>query len=895
VQLVALPLLGILIALAGSSPVSAVSLIAAPDRIEIVNQAQKVAFARNAAGRYAPATFVRSGDAWLPLFDGGSPILRGPCFDLVPTRYEIVANGADRVAVLLSGTHDGPAYDWDLLVEATAASPLIRFRITCRLPAQMILRGLEPTTALSLQGGPPEVEVSQGPGNIAHGSAEKQWGNSFPAAYMWSGGREAAVFFCMTPMTWMSPRNIFRFHDCRVQVFSEAGRTDLGMRVVKRNFHEVPPGNLVVEFFLYSGPRTAKPTRLEALHTLVRTFAELHPATAPLPENRVDPGQTSWGFVAGKTAENLRLEDVTWADVPLPGGAWRDEPLFPENTRSELRVSPDYAIGSRCDPGAGPGGLRQLWDFSCVNNCLASWIVWNRLHPDPAEHEFLEAKVRGLPLFYDPAARMLRWAPGPARQQTADKEMSWQNFTFSLETMKVFQGLAPENFDPAVAGKFLLGTRGLIELARHEDYIFPQWFDPRRKRALPQADVPELGIVYEPWQAGTYAWLMHLAYETTGETAYLDEAKAAILRLFSGRPFTVTNRRYSIAYADPIDFPITEVFGNAWGVAAAEKVYQHTGDRQFRRRSDDFLNVLLRMTYWYESQLADDRRDRAVHNAGLFRNHSGAMTGSPWETIEAYLAMTVYLKHRQPAWELLLRLFNLQRINGFYFYPPFAPEAAVACRRLDEHPARYLPIEDFYTMEHGGTHGAMGRAVYMSSLALWNYVLYEAFAASSDREVMVLNLDAVEGIGEALASVERTFLVYNPTDSPRAFTLSMSALAGGDYRLAVQPAAGEVRESDLSAAELSRGVPLSLDPGRHVRIVLRHSDRAKAEALGDVRAAQNRLSHAYQRLQQSAEGGLSPKVLRGKESFLAAMAEYRRGRYAAARIKAEEIVAAFAP
>ena len=871
-----------------------VSLTVRPERFEIVAGSQKVVFAKDEVGRFVLTTYVHSGNSWRPLFDGGMPLLQGPDFNVHPDTFRVVEDTPQRVAVSLTGVHERHKYKCQVLVEAKADSELLRFRVTCPLKEKMIISVPEPSAMLWMKERPADqLVVDQGPGSIYHGSADNQWGNSFPAAYLWADGKEAAVFFNMTPMTWMSNWNLFRFLDCRVQAFNDRGRTGLGFRAVKRNYHEIPAGDLVVEFYLYGARQPKRPTRLEALHTMIRKFTELHPSTAPLPVNRAAPGETSWSVFARELVGNLMLRDVVWDDVPLPKDEpWRDGPLFTENLRSFLRVSTDYAVGSHCKPPPKPKTVGDGWDFSTCNNYLAPWIAYNRLHRDPRQQAFIKAKVNTLPLFYDPKAGMIRHGTRYPLH-VGDKAMTWQNFTFPLETMKVYHMLGRDDFDPAVAGKFLMGCRGLIEYAHNVDYVFPQWFDPYRKVPIPQGDIPELGVVREPWQIGTYAYLMCEAYETTGETRYLDEAKHSIRRLFGGMKFTVSNKRYTTRYNDPVDFPITEIFGNAWGVAAAQKLYDRTDEVEYQRFADDFLNSLLRMTYWYESELRSDEKDRVVRNAGLFRNHSGVNTGSPWETIEAYLPLTVYLKHRQEPFKLLLRLFNLQRINSFHFFPAVFGDAAIPCKRLYDHPAQYIPIENFYMHEHGGSHGGQGRAVYMSSIALWNYLLYEAFAEASDRDVMVLNLDVIDGFEEAMASVKRTFIVYNPTRKPRSFTLRMKSLAADKYRLATRDATSTLEHQTHSSDELSAGVALSLKPMQFLRVELEHTDAARIKSrIRQVETAQNRLSHTYALLQGRArDRGVNDELVRLKSAFMAAMADYRKQEYEKAGGGAAKVIA----
>ncbi|HWB07607.1 MAG TPA: hypothetical protein VG826_00080 [Pirellulales bacterium] len=877
----------ILAVLSHAQSLAEVSLASAPDRIELANARQKIEFLKDRSGRFRLSTFVRRNDTWDLLFDGQEPLLQGAEFDLYPGAYKIIESSAGRVAVELSGVQPTHGYAWDLLVELTDATDLVRFRLTCRLAKPLTISGLGPQLVLWMNRSEDLVSVNQGPGNIYHGPADIEWGNSFPAAYLWASGKEAAVFFDMTPVTWMSHRNLFRFRDCRVQAFADHGRTGFGLRVVKRNFHELPAGDLVYEFYLHAAARPERPSRLEALGTLVDTFAPLHPTMAPMPDNHVAPGETRWATFARGVTGNLMLKDLVWDDLPLPEDKpWNDGPAFPERTVSLLRISSDYAVDSACQPQWNRKSVREAWDFSTSNNYLAAWVAYERLHPDPAQHQHLSVKVRDLPLFYDPACQLIRHSTRYPLH-VGEREMTWQNLTFNLETVKIYQMLRPGERDPALAGKFLMSLNTLMTFARKVEYVFPQWFDPLRLAGITQQDVPELGMVKEPWQTGTYAYLMCKGFEITGSQVFLDEAKQSIEQLLNGKMrYTIENERYRIEYDDPVDFPITEIFGNAWGVAAAEKVHAWTGESKYRRYSDDFLNSLLRMSYWYESQLRDDPKDRLVRNAGLFRNHAGAFTGSPWETSEAFLALTVRLKHDTNIRAPLLPLFNLYRINSFYFFPAVVPNAALACPKLIEHPASYLPIEDYYMHEHGGENGAMGRAVYMSGIALWNYLLFEAFAKSDDPEVMVLNLDAVEAFDEAAAAVRREFLVYNPTKRDKSTKIKMDHLADARYRLSVF-GAGRLSRSygALTAAELRSGLSCELPPGDYRRILLeRDDDEEPRNLVRNERQACDRLACAYQLLQQAAgdRGGFDDQLRSSKAMYLKGLADYLRADYTSA-------------
>ena len=190
-------------------------LTAQPDRVELALARQKLVFARSSGGEFALTTFVRAGGGWRMLFDAGAPLMEGPSFGLQPARYRVVADRTDAKVVEFSGHHLQPGYDWTLRVEATAQTPLFRFTISCALPEPLPLRSPEPVVSLWMRRANPSFHLDQGPDSI-YGDAGISHGDGFPAAYLWDDGREAAIFFNMTPMRWMSPESVWRFHDVRI-------------------------------------------------------------------------------------------------------------------------------------------------------------------------------------------------------------------------------------------------------------------------------------------------------------------------------------------------------------------------------------------------------------------------------------------------------------------------------------------------------------------------------------------------------------------------------------------------------------------------------------------------------------------------------------------------------
>lgn len=847
--------------------------LAAPARVELATAQQKLVFTQT-DGVFVLSTFVRDGQAWRAMFNAGRPLLAGPLFDLQPTRYAVLTHSPERKAVEFSGQHPQPEYHWTLRVEATADSPLFRFVITCQLPAPLSLKSPQPVVALWLRQTNVAFQLDQGPDSI-YGSGGISHGYGFPAAYLWDAGREAAVFFNMTPMRWMQRDGVARFNDVRIMTRSDSGQTGLGLHFKKLSGRRLPAGTMVIEFFLYQDIRPLKPTGLEALDTMVRTFAPLHPSESGAPRNQLTGEPAKWEPFARRAMNDLMTVPQTMTVLPAP---WHDAPLELVPPQEKMIV---HSGGVRTNLAQ----TRMPWDFSTVNNHLTPWLLLARVYGDDRALQVGLQKKDALPRFYDPRAQLIRHG---TRQppHVGNLEMSWQNFFFHEETLRAASATGAGDFNPAVAGRFLMAMEGLRALAREVDYVFPQWFDPYQKQPVVQNDVKQLGKVREPWQAGTYAWLMWQAFDLTGEKEFLSEAQRSIETLLERMHYRVQNEVYDREYREPAEFPITELFGNAYGIAAAYRLYEATGNAKLLHYSHDFMNTLLRLTFWYEDE--SDPASRELHNAGLFYPHAGAHVATPWETTEAHLMIAWTLKHdpAHPLTDLLLKLSNLNRKNSFYFFPATwtAPVRALHHTNPTQ-PGQYFPVEPFYCLEGpGGHHGQT--AAYMAGMALWNAWLYEALAEASNSQIMVLNLDVLEDYEAALSGVERHFLVYNPTPASQTFRVVFKHLAEADSLVLI----GE-REETHAAAELRPGWSLTLPPGGYQRLTVRRSDyRERQRQLQDQHAVQNALVRTYQLLQaRAAIQGPSSLNSQDTQTFAGALAACRDGRPAEAEAKAKDI------
>lgn len=867
----------------------AVEVEATAEGVAIENATQRWQARRDADGSWRLRSHVRlpdsQGGGWRGLFDAGLPLVTGADFDLVADAATAERVGPGCVRLGLSGRQPEHGFGWRASVELDDATSLARLRVECRLDGALVLRGLEPQFALWCDRPGVAMRLDQGSASIDAGSADALWGNAFPAAWFWDEGVEAALFVAGGSLDWMSPRNLYRFRDCRVAVIDDAaaGRTGLGLRVVTRNFHDLPAGDVSWEAWIDAAVRP-RPTRGEAARRLLDRFAPLHPAAAEPLVDRLTGAPASWRVLAAGVDADLRRRGIVWDEVTLPADApWSDAPLFPEDVVDRFPVATDYARESACDPARDRARVTDGWDFTTCHAGLGLWLVHDRLLPDPDRRRFLADKLRGLRLFLDDAIPLVRHGTRvPAH--VGGKEMAWQSLMNVVETARVWRALAPRDRDPALGGITLVGTDGLLALAHANGHLLPQWYDAATKRPLVQADQPALGVVFEPWQLGSLAWLLTEALAIDGDPERLDAARTALDRLFAPLAWRVTNDRYDVAYDDPLDWPVTEIFGLAWGVAACARLEAIDGENRFRAYGDSFLDALLRQTAWYESALRDDPRDRAVRNAGLFRNHAGAFTGSPWENAETTLALSVRLRADllagRPPRAPLLAIANLQRINAATFFPRCCPPEALACPRLADHPCSSLPIEDAYTPEHGGLHGGMGLAAYMAGSAFaWN-LLFEALAAADDPAVMVMNLDAIDGAEASLAGFARHFVVHDPRGVPARPRVVFRHLPPGRYRLSVDG----VARGEFAGEALLEGMPIDVAAGSHALLTVESLDTADAKAAFERdRVAANRLATEWAALHRDLpREGMTPEIASRRDAWRTARDRLRAERAEAA-------------
>lgn len=781
---------------------------------------------------------VRGG--WQNVLQGvDSPIAGGE------GRLSVVAGSSGQKTVELRGTK------WTLRVDAQPGRPSIRFVLSADLEQPVVLTG--DTTLAGMRAPAATVTSEQGPMSIYGGNV---YGAGLPAAYAWRSGAEVMAFFDMTPATWFGIATPRRFLDARVVAHTKETQTTLGLRSFATHRTQCGPGRVELVWHVAARENPVRPTRIEALARTIDLAAPLHPDQSP--PSRIP----RWESYSRSLMATLRGPDAA-AEIVRP---WDDGPLHLVPPIERVLTHPSHV---------GQTGS----DFSTTNNHLSPSLLYLRLNPNQEEQEAARRKLNQLPIYFNDRDRFIGWNP----YGTGSLAMSWQTLWFSIESLRAYDAASAGDFNPSVAGRFLLGTRGLEELATKSAYAFPQWWHAESKLPAIQNDVPELGVVYEPWQAGQYAYIMLRAHEIDADALKFAEAKRALVALFERVRFSVKNSRYERTYSDSADFPITELFGNAYGAVASYKLHASTKDPRYKTYGRYFLATLLRLTPWYEDQVGPVATQ--LSSLGLFYPHGGAYNPTPWETTEANLCLAWVLANvpDAPYRDLLVRLSNLNRVNSSGFYAASWPTVVQehAGKEALKHP--FLPVEPFYSFEAPGGH--TGAPILYSSTSLWNYWLYEALAHATSPEVMVLNLSPLDGYESALASAERRFLLYNSSSATKRFVVKMKRLAPGTYRLERRTSNGwrTLRQADSIALE--EGTELEAASKSSLEIRLRNGNPTVLARVKDQLAARNSLAAAYARLHELPTETALPQVA----NYRRAMDLFRSGHFPSSRRAAEQV------
>jgi uncharacterized protein (DUF1810 family) len=383
-------------------------------------------------------------------------------------------------------------------------------------------------------------------------------------------------------------------------------------------------------------------------------------------------------------------------------------------------------------------------------------LLYLKLHPDPAHQQVVNELLESLPFFYHPDTQFISNDFIRSDDETAD---SWYPFENSLIKYPVIGALSQSK---TLTDNFLQAYETAIRVAHRYNYLFPIY--------VRTSSLDSRGAATNYAVGGLYAWGGVIAHRLTGEPKYLEEARHAVNVLTTVRAASLFHEPQELGY----------------GALAAADLGMADAARYL-------LYEQLRLLYWYSdpSQKTHDIR-------GMFQACASVLYPAFKENVESILPWTGVLK-RGVMLEGLLPILDQQRRNNFYYFD--------ACHEATaKHPLLpFIPYENLGTLELGGQTGVVGKEIYGSGEVLWLYLMFEALGTTSDREMMLVNLDLLDAFDPGqFPPHELNFILFNPTDSVRTVDVSIPVAQGAPVKLTV--------------GDETVGEAVKVEAGKHVRI-----------------------------------------------------------------------------
>jgi hypothetical protein len=399
---------------------------------------------------------------------------------------------------------------------------------------------------------------------------------------------------------------------------------------------------------------------------------------------------------SGAARQFLQMLASAYRMLELPQTEYHDWAGRSERTLSDIANAPEATIrhyGHRYlhpyTASEYPDSMVQL----SVATAIHDWGKWcGEPHP-------LEAELKaGLAKFYDPKLQVMRrYLPNVGKDKDADAVDSW----YLYHPLLNLANLALDGDEEA--RRLLMGSIDYaIRAAHHFEYRWPI-----------QYKVTDFSVITETAPAdgkgqtdvgGVYAWLMLQTHELTGESRFLEEARAAI--------DATVGLRFSLNYQANL---------TAWGAAACMRLWRITNDEKYREQSYVFL-----ASFFHNCQIWESRIGLARHCPNFLG--VTCLQDAPYmaiyECFESFMAFERYLAlvdaDTDPSVRMLLAEYCRYALyRAWFYYPDALPPEAISDeqRETNGHIDRKLsfPVEDLYP--DGQQAGQVGQEIYGAGAA----------------------------------------------------------------------------------------------------------------------------------------------------------------------------------
>jgi hypothetical protein len=660
-----------------------------------------------------------------------------------------------------------------------------------------------------------------------HTPPTDEWrSNDLPAGYVWNAQSklETFIFFDFSKMDWMSQQTIERFSFYDIGVQSD-GKFGLIQRILLKKPILLPTNSeLVFDYYLSQNYRGKKPTKWDAVETLISKCFLLLPSRVSYPNSGL-----SWEKFCNGCIEDLMKEHHCWENIEFP----RYHAYVQDSSELKRREAFDRN--------------HSTFETMTLLDILPPWLIYLEIHEDVKlnQKKHVNSTFLGLKQFIDKNSNFLY------NNITVDKKNkieiikpsdysigdSWYFFEPIVRFGWVIrlQSKSIDVTEYSIAFKVMCVKA--IEFVKLHNYEISAFYDPytfapldqvlgsenKRKKLLidyrGEEDINWKMVAKNYTCLGIFIYLMTQAYYFFNNQDFLNYAIKSAKKFVQFSPDKL--------FWEPIEI--------AYGVAGFTELGDITGEDEYVKFANRLLLNELRMFYWYNDNSKYWKNKRNIQ--GLVQACVGIRYPAMKENVESVYPWLILLKTGQFSKEIL-KIFNLLRINSFYYFSnvlkSIGLKESIYPPRLDS-PCEYIPFEDLELLEtpahfsktqsdspKGKRTGILGREIYGAGEVIWLYLMFEALAKTNNQDIMVLNLDLFDfKIIDTLIPKKLSFIVYNPF--PHKNTCNVMFLYPKNEKqilTIMSPKFKIISNNIFSYEQLKKGVQITLNSSDYMYITL---------------------------------------------------------------------------
>lgn len=390
-----------------------------------------------------------------------------------------------------------------------------------------------------------------------------------------------------------------------------------------------------------------------------------------------------------KARQFVQMLGDAYTGIALPPVIYRDWVGRAEKTLKDLDRAPEASCTAYGHRYVRPYVAAEYPDSMVQMATVAALHEYGRWTGKPEQLE--RDLAAGMEKFFDPKLKTLRrYLPNVGEDKDADAVDSW----YLYHPLRNLGQLALHGEDWA-RDLFLRSLEYGIRAAHHFEYIWPIQYNVQDFSVITATRGDEKHGQTDV--GGFYAYVMLLAFELTGKTRYLDEARAAI--------DAAIGMRFELEYQANL---------TSWGAAACMRLWRITNCDTYREQAYVYL-----ASFFHNCEIWESKIGAAEHYSNFFG--ATALQDAPYmamyECFDSFAAFEHFLADSGPELDPAARMLVTEYCKyvlhrAWYYYPDSLPQDVLATEWRNGHVDRKLsfPVEDLYA--DGQPPGQVGQEVY---------------------------------------------------------------------------------------------------------------------------------------------------------------------------------------